>query len=85
MYWFTFDNPVYSNITDYDLELSSTVELPCQIHAYPLQLTNIKYYNSYLENDVALAEASKYTTNHKCCVFNDLARPINSGHGYAVK
>ena len=30
-------------------------------------------------------ESVKYTTNHKNCVFNDLARPINSGHGYAVK
>ena len=56
-------------------------ELPCQVHAYPLQLTNIKYYNKYLDETEATTEAIKYTTNHKV-VFNDLARPINSGHGY---
>lgn len=85
MYWFAFDNPVYSSVSDYDNELSSEIELPCQIHAYPLQLTNIKYYNEYLDTETAVKESIKYTTNNKACVFNDLARPINSGHGYAVK
>ena len=85
MYWFDFENPVYSYTTDYDLDLSSDVELPCQIHAYPVQLTNIKYYNTYLNDEEAVVESIKYTTNHENCVFNDLARQINSGHGYAVK
>lgn len=85
MYWFDFENPVCSLISNYDLEISHTKEAPCQIHAYPLQLTNIKYYNVYLNNEEMLNESIKYTTNHKACVFNDLARPINSGHGHAVK
>ena len=85
MYWFAFDNPVYAGVSDYDNELSSEIELLCQIHAYPLQLTNIKYYNEYLDTETAVKESVKYTTNNKACVFNDLARPINSGHGYAVK
>lgn len=85
MYWFTFDNKHYSQIADYNNELSSDVELPCQVHAYPLQLTNIKYYNTYLDEQETMSEAIKYTTNHKNCVLNDLARPINSGHGYSVK
>ena len=85
MYWFSFDSPYYSNIGNYDTELNMSCELPCQVHAYPLQLTNIKYYNKYLDETEAATEAIKYTTNHKNCVFNDLARPINSGHGYAVK
>ena len=85
MYWFGFDSPYYSEVGDYCLELSSSCELPCQVHAYPVQLTNIKYYNKYLDSTEATTEAIKYTTNHKSCVFNDLARPINSGHGYAVK
>jgi hypothetical protein len=85
MYWFSFDSPYYSNIGNYDTELNMSCELPCQVHAYPLQLTNIKYYNKYLDETEATTEAIKYTTNHKSCVFNDLARPINSGHGYAVK
>ena len=85
MYWFDFEKPAYSKITDYDNNLSISRELPCQVHAYPLQLTNIKYYNEYLDASESVLEAIKYTTNHKSCVFNDLARPINSGHGYAVK
>jgi hypothetical protein len=85
MYWFSFDSPYYSNIGNYDTELNMSCELLCQVHAYPLQLTNIKYYNKYLDETEAATEAIKYTTNHKSCVFNDLARPINSGHGYAVK
>ena len=85
MYWFDFENPVYDSTSNYDNELASDSELPCQVHAYPLQLTNIKYYNVYLDEQETLNEAIKYTTNHKACVFNDLARPINSGHGYAVK
>jgi hypothetical protein len=85
MYWFNFEKPIYSEVTNYDIELSSTCELPCQVHAYPLQLTNIKYYNEYLDATDAITEAIRYTTNHKSCVLNDLARPINSGHGYAVR
>ena len=85
MYWFDFENPVYSYTTNYDLDLSTTEELPCQIHAYPVQLTNIKYYNVWLNDEEAAVESVKYTTNHESCVFNDVARQINSGHGYAVK
>lgn len=85
MYWFNFEKPIYSEVTNYDIELSSACELPCQVHAYPLQLTNIKYYNEYLDATDAITEAIRYTTNNKSCVFNDLARPISSGHGYAVR
>ena len=85
MYWFDFENPVCSLVSDYDLELSHLEEAPCQVHAYPMQLTNIKYFNDYLDDKEMINESIKYTTNHKACVFNDLARPINSGHGYAVK
>ena len=33
----------------------------------------------------ALIESIKYSTDHENCVINDIARNINSGHGYAVK
>lgn len=85
MYWFDFENPVCSLISDYDLDLASEHEQPCQVHAYPIQLTNIKYYNDYLDNETAIKESVLYTTGHNNCVFNDVARHINSGHGYAVK
>ena len=85
MYWFDFENPVYSQISNYNLELSSCVELPCQVHAYPVQITNIKYYNTYLDERLSIIEAIKYTTDNINCVFNDLARHIISGHGYNIK
>lgn len=85
MYWFDFENPVFSETSDYDANISSCNELPCQVHSYPVQMTNIKYYNEYLNDADAIKESVKYTTSHKACVFNDIARPINSGHGYAVK
>jgi hypothetical protein len=57
----------------------------CQVHAYPLFLSNIKLYNRYLDYVETLKEMIKYTTTHENCVINDLARPISSGHGYDVK
>ena len=85
MYWFDFENPVYSESSLYNMDLYSTVPLDCQIHAYPIQLTNIKYYNKYLDEKEMLIESIKYTTDHENCVFNDLARPLFTGHGYSVK
>jgi hypothetical protein len=85
MYWFDFENPVCSIISDYDNCLCMPEELPCQVHAYPLQLTNIKYYNTQLSDEEILTESIRYTTNHKNCVINDLARHITTGVGFAVK
>ena len=85
MYWFDFENPHYTEISDYNKDLYSDEPLPCQVHAYPVQLTNIKYYNAQLDKKETIVEAVKYTTDHENCVFNDNARYINSGHGYAVK
>jgi hypothetical protein len=48
-------------------------------------MANIKYYNEYLDDETAIKESIKYTTDNDFCVFNDTVRPINSGHGYAIK
>ena len=61
------------------------VETECKIHSYPLFITNIKFYNKALEKQEGIKESVKYTTQHDCCIINDLARKINSGHGYSVK
>lgn len=85
MYKFDFENPVcemvgvYNN--DYDMRLPSV----CKIHPYPLWMTNIKYYNTYLSREESIKEVLKYTTKHDNCIINDLSRPIDSGHGYAVR
>lgn len=85
MYWFAFDEPKYSIVSAYDDDLYTNIPLDCQIHSYPVQMTNIKYYNVYLDDESMIKEAIKYSTNHDSCVFNDVARNITSGHGYAVK
>ena len=70
-----------NNYNDYIMDTPQR----CMIHTYPLCITNIKYYNSYLSKIDAIKESIKYTTKHESCIINDLARQIDSGHGYAVK
>jgi hypothetical protein len=48
-------------------------------------VTNIKLYNRTLDHDEAIKESLKYTTTDERCVFADLARPLNSGRGFAVR
>lgn len=83
-YWFDFENPVISVVKEYNEDYIIEDEQLCQIHAWPLNITNIKYYNKYLGAE-AYKELSKYTTTHENCIINDLARPINSGRGYIVQ
>ena len=85
MYWFDFENPICEEVGEYNQDFCMRAEMPCQIHAYPLQISNIKYYNRYMDSIEAAKESTKYTTQHESCVINDLARPISSGHGYTVR
>ena len=101
MYWWDFENPVAKLVGDFDDCFNMSffkggVNDPefdddwvtvgeCSIHPWPLAMTNIKYYRGWMSNEDILKECIKYTTNHKQCVINDLARPILDGHGYAVK
>lgn len=85
MYYFDFENPLCEKSGIYNNDFDTNEGLLCQIHSYPVNLTNIKYYNIYLDDKESLKESIKYTTQHKSCIINDLARPIDSGHGYAVK
>lgn len=84
MYYMDFENPI-ELIGSYNNEFIMNEPQLCQVHSYPCNITNIKYYNTYLGKEESIKESIKYTTQHKACVINDLARPINSGHGYAVK
>ena len=85
MYKFDFDNPLCELVGVYNNDYDMRVPLECKIHPYPLWMTNIKYYNTYLSKEDAIKESLKYTTKHENCVINDVARPIDDGHGYAVK
>ena len=85
MYYFDFQNPICEEVTGYNNDYIHNEERLCQIHPYPVLMTSIKYYNRYLNNEDIIKECIKYTTDHPSCVINDLARPINSGHGYNVR
>lgn len=85
MYKFDFDNPLCELVGVYNNDYDMRVPLECKIHPYPLWMTNVKYYNTYLSKEDAIKESLKYTTKHENCVINDVARPIDDGHGYAVR
>lgn len=85
MYWFDFENPVCEIVGHYNNDFNIKRPMQCMIHAYPCSLTNIKLYNTYLDKEESIKEVVKYITKHENCIINDLARPILSGHGYAVK
>lgn len=101
MYWWDFENPKDNITGDFNESFDKsffvwgdendkysedwTMEGVCQLHAWPLAITNIKYYRGWMSNEDILKECVKYTTNHEQCVINDLARPVTDGHGYAVK
>lgn len=85
MYYFDYEHPVCELTGSYNDDMDIKQPMECQIHAYPVMLTNIKYYNAYMDIEESVKESIKYVTNHDACVINDLARPLDSGHGYAVR
>lgn len=99
MYWWDFEHPVSTLTSSFNDSFDDSfmrydnnkfnsdwnIDGDCMIHAWPLAMTNIKYYRGYMNDEDILKECIKYTTNHEQCVINDLARPITDGHGYAVK
>lgn len=84
-FWFDIENPIFSCTEAYNEDYITKKEQQCQVHGYPLLMTNIKLYNRYLADTDVLEEALKYTTTNNACVFNDLARQITTGQGYSVK
>ena len=85
MFWFDYDNPVAELTEAYNNDYALCEPQVCQIHTWPLLCTNIKLYNRYLDKETAIKEATKYTTTNELCIFNDVARPINSGTGFTIK
>lgn len=85
MYWFDFEKPLCNLVGNYNNDFNMRYPMECRLHAYPLTLTNIKLYNIYLQEVDIFKESVKYSTQHNNCVISDLARPLDSGHGYVVK
>ncbi len=84
MYWFD-EKPACELSTDYNPDFETNKEESGILQTYPCMITNIKLYNRDLGLDDAIKESIKYTTTHKACVINDLARKITDGLGYQVK
>ena len=84
-YWFDTDEPIVELVESYNNDYIVSREQLCQVHGWPLKLSNIKLYNKELSREEAIMESLKYTTTHSACVFADLARPTNSGQGFDVK
>lgn len=83
MYYFD-ENPTFSKTIEYNDDYNINKGQHCSISSYPCSITNIKLYNKDLGLDESIKESFKYTTTHKNCLINDVARPLNTDHGYAV-
>lgn len=84
-YWFDLERPVAELTGSYNNDYIIESEQEVVLHPWPLAVTNIKLYNRTLDHDEAIKESLKYTTTDERCVFADLARPLNSGRGFAVR
>ena len=85
MYKFDFEVTDAESVKEYNNDYIAKEQQRVIVHYNAFLLTNIKLYNSYMSNEDAIKESLKYTTKSKLCVFNDVARPIDSGNGFSVK
>ena len=85
MYKFDFEATDADSVKEYNNDYIAKEQQRVIVHGNSFLLTNIKLYNSYMSNEDAIKESLKYTTKSKLCVFNDVARPIDSGNGFSVK
>ena len=85
MYKFDFEATDAESVKEYNNDYIAKEQQRVKVYGNAFLLTNIKLYNSYMSNEDAIKESFKYTTKSKSCVFNDVARPIDSGNGFSVK
>ena len=90
MYKFDFNATDAESVKEYNNDYIAKEQQRVVVHGNAflltnIKLTNIKLYNSYMSNEDAIKESLKYTTKNKSCIFNDVARPIDSGNGFSVK
>ena len=85
MYKFDFEVTDAESVKEHNNDYIVKEQQRVIVHGNAFLLTNIKLYNSYMSNEDAIKESLKYTTKSKLCVFNDVARPIDSGNGFSVK
>lgn len=85
MYKFDFENPVYNSSSPYDndyiIEEKTTIVLTPGTNI----VSNLKIYDTNLDNGGASRESIKYLTSNEHCVLNDVARTIEAPYGYSVR
>lgn len=85
MHKFVFDVVEENGSCEYSNDNIAKKPQEVAVTGYPVKLTNIKLFNKYMSNEDAIKESLKYTTTNSSCVFNDVARKLDSGYGYSVK
>lgn len=85
MYKFDFVNKVYYSTGPYNNDYRTVETVPVIIRPYGCLFTNFKLYENYLNEEEAIKESLKYSTTNMSCVINDVARPLENGHGYVVR
>lgn len=85
MYKFDFVNPVYSSTSNYNNDYRTIEKVPVIVRPSDSMFANFKLFEVVLNQEEAIKESLKYSTTNKTCLINDLARPIESDHGYAVR
>ena len=85
MYKFDFENPVYNSSSPYDndyiIEEKTTIVLTPGTNI----VSNLKIYDTNLDNGGASRESIKYLTSNEHCVLNDVSRTIEAPYGYSVR
>lgn len=84
-YYFDFENPVIETTEGFNMDYISKNPQTIHVYGYPVYLTNIKYYNEFLDKKTSIKESIKYTTTDDRCVINDLARKLYDGLGYEIR
>lgn len=81
-YRFDIENPVYESVIPYNPDWCLAKEEACSV--YPIApITNIKLWDAPMPIEQALKESLKYTSN--TARIADLARPLNTDQGFAVR
>lgn len=82
---FDFSGTDEHGTAEYNLDYVSKKQKEVVVKGFPFDMTNIRLYNKFLPIKEAIKESVKYTTTSESCIFNDIARPLDSGNGYSPK
>ena len=83
-YYYDFENGMVS-VSKLNPDIIADKPQQLIITGWPCFMSNIKYYNRYLDSEQTIRELVKYASTEPECVICDCSRPFIGAHGYAVK